>query len=183
MKRHIILTLLIFSFTGLCLAQTASFGIKGGMNLSNFTGEDVVRNRTKKGFIGGAFFCFNFTTFCIQPEILYTQKGCVSDFIITYNYVDIPVLVKIPLIRKYGISPYLGPAVSLLANVKFEGADFDFSQYVNSPDLGLVLGGEIKTPFKISLDVRYTMGLRKIFKEYDDDIKHSVFSIMIGLHS
>ncbi len=107
-----------------------------------------------------------------------------SDLIITYNYVDIPVLVKIPLIRKYGVSPYLGPAVSLLANVKFEPEyeDFDFSQYVNSPDLGLVLGGEIKTPFKISLDVRYTMGLRKIFKDYNYDIKHSVFSIMLGLH-
>jgi len=180
MIRRILVILMLTMFSGLCFAQTASFGIKGGVNLSNFIGEDAERNSTKTGFIGGAFFCFNFTTFCIQPEILYTQKGCVSDLIVTYNYVDIPVLVKIPLIRKYGVSPYLGPAVSLLANAKI--ADFDISQYVNSPDLGLVLGGEIKTPFKISLDVRYTMGLRKIFNDYNDDIKHSVFSIMLGLH-
>ena len=151
------------------------------MNISNIYGIECDRPDSRFGFIGGAFCDFDFVSFSIQPEVLFSQKGWKYNIGCRYNYFEIPVLIKIPLSQKFRISPYLGPAVSLLANAKIE--DFDFSQDVNSPDLGLVLGTEIKTPLKISLDVRYTMGLRKIFKEYNDDIKHSVFSIMIGLQS
>lgn len=181
MKRRTLVILILTMFSGLCFAQTASFGIKGGMNLSNFIGEDVERNRTKRGFIGGVFLNYKATSFYLQPEILYTQKGCVSDLNITYHYIETPVLFKIQVIKKYPIYPYLGPSISFLSSAKI--LDFDISSDINNPDLGLILGSEINIPYKISLDFRYNMSLRKLFKEYNYDIKHSVFTIMIGLHS
>lgn len=183
MKKRILAILILISFSALCFAQTASFGLKGGMNISNIYDTEGDGPDSRFGFIGGGFCDFDFVSFSIQPEVLFSQKGWKYDIGCRYNYFEIPVLIKIPLSHKLRVSPYLGPAVSLLANAKIE--DFNISQDVNSPDLGLVLGAEIKTKHKVSLDVRYTRGLRKIIKDepYESyDIKHSVFSIMFGLH-
>jgi hypothetical protein len=183
MKRRILVILILTTFSGLCFAQTATFGLKGGMNISNIYDTEGDGPDSRYGFIGGGFCDFDFVSFSIQPEVLFSQKGWKYDIGCRYNYFEIPVLIKIPLSQKFRVSPYLGPAASFLLNAKV--LDLDMSQYVVSPDIGLVLGAEIKTKHKVSLDMRYTRGLRKIIKDepYESyDIKHSVFSIMLGLH-
>ncbi|MDQ7797575.1 MAG: porin family protein [Candidatus Edwardsbacteria bacterium] len=183
MKKGLLVILILASFSALCFAQMATFGLKSGMNISNIYDTEGDGPDSRFGFIGGAFCDFDFVSFGIQPEVLFSQKGWKYDIGCRYNYFEIPVLIKIPLTKKFRVSPYLGPAANFLLNAKV--FDLDMSQYVVSPDIGLVLGAEIKTKHKVSLDIRYTRGLRKIIKDepYESyDIKHSVFSIMLGLH-
>ena len=66
-------------------SRNFKFGVKGGANLSNLRGDDVVASNDPTiriantdarltGFVGGAFVRFGSSLF-IQPELLLSQKG------------------------------------------------------------------------------------------------------------
>ncbi|RYE90836.1 MAG: PorT family protein, partial [Cytophagaceae bacterium] len=57
-------------------AQSASFGVKAGVSLTNVTGKDTQDAKNLVGFHGGlvANFAVN-DAFSIQPELLYSMKG------------------------------------------------------------------------------------------------------------
>ena len=89
-KIMIFLMILSFAFIGTLSAQGIGFGIKGGVNMAKFTGDDadiedlvvdVISDlNTDQEFIygplGGAFVTFNLSDrLAIQTEFLYTVKG------------------------------------------------------------------------------------------------------------
>ncbi len=118
-------------------AQTASFGIRGGANITNLSGdlqnEDLFKN--KIGFHAGATLNFpvigNFLS--IQPELLYSVKGFKYDEKVpvllglgnpgyreghvNYNYLDLPVLARIKAGPLYFEA---GPQVAYLLSVSNE---------------------------------------------------------------
>ncbi|GAB2552366.1 porin family protein [Rufibacter soli] len=128
---------LFFSLAVIAASFTAqaqsSFGIKGGVNYSNLSGDlkDESRYNNKIGFAGGLYFNAPVVGdfFSIQPEILYSNKGYKYDDneqttllgreyryegTSNFNYIDVPVLAKIkagPLFLE------AGPQVSYLINV------------------------------------------------------------------
>ena len=66
-------------------AEGMMFGIKGGLNMSNLTGDDATIGDTapsmKMGFGGGVFFNYAFTEiFAIQVEGLYMMKGATYEW-------------------------------------------------------------------------------------------------------
>ena len=57
------------------------FGVKGGLNLANLTGDDVGRHLDEDGHRAAASSCATSFTeiFAIQPELLFTMKGAKYD--------------------------------------------------------------------------------------------------------
>jgi outer membrane immunogenic protein len=202
MKRITILLLaavLVPVLAGNLSAQLPSFGIKGGVNMANYSGSDDSGDM-KLGAIGGAFACVDLIALKIQPEILFSQKGAKEDMSIggitytlstTENYIEIPVLLKYSFGAVVVPSIYAGPSFGMLmsatANASGSGVSgsTDIKNYLNGTDIGLVIGAEVKMPMKLSIEARYNMGLTKVPKEvsgYQPDAKNSTISVMLGYY-
>lgn len=115
-------------------AQGIRIGVKGGANLSNLSGDLTNEDRyeNKFGFHGGVMLNVGLLDdgfLSIQPEVLFSQKGFTYaddeftiggnrfkyDGDVTYNYIDVPVLLKIKAGSVYFEA---GPQYSYLLKVK-----------------------------------------------------------------
>lgn len=156
-----------------------SVGIKGGLNLSKYTGEVNSEALIKAGFNGGLVGNYEISDrFAVQAEVLFTTKGYKTDMAtdssyfrsyIKLNYIEIPILLKASFGNPQGIQAFAlaGPNFSFLTSGKssYEYSYFgglskgsgeqDIKQYYNTFDLGLSIGG----------GVSYAMGMGKIFAE------------------
>lgn len=158
----VLITALVFSLPQYCSAQGLSLGIKGGLNMASIAGADAGSPIMKPGLVGGAYATIDLMFVNIQPEALYSQKGLKRDdggitITVHYNYLEIPVLLKFPLGKIIVPSIYAGPSFGMLMSADIEG--IDIKDGLKSSDLGLVFGVDVKTPVKLSVDARYTMGL------------------------
>lgn len=86
-------------------AAEAQFGVKGGINLVDFFGDDVEEAESRPRLAGGASFdIFSLGPITLSPEIYYAQKGA-EEFQsrlvqgepaeVSLSYVEVPVLVRI----------------------------------------------------------------------------------------
>lgn len=114
----------------LFFAQTYSFGVKTGLNLSSISDDGKADNKMKTGFNGGIFANVALTDkFSIQPEVLYNTMGAKStlnldadkepsDYKTKLGYLYIPIMFQ------YNIAPHLyieaGPEFSFLMNASSE---------------------------------------------------------------
>ena len=171
-------------------------------DLTDLFGED---QKSRIGFCAGGFITFNITDmFAIQPEVLYTMKGTKYEeeilgetlkVWIKLDYLEIPVLVKIIVPTPGGVKPFLfaGPvlALKLSGKIKAEYAgeseeDDIEDEDMKSTDFGLVIGAGVDFGLgvpgtgKMTLDVRYSLGLSTISAFEGDDVKNGVFSLMVG---
>lgn len=112
------------------LRENITFGIKGGVNLSNIydSNEEDFDAEGKIGFVAGAFLGIPLGPVVgIQPEILYSQRGFQAtgsnllgdyEFKRTTNYLDVPLFLAIKP------SPVLtllaGPQFSFLLDEKYD---------------------------------------------------------------
>lgn len=133
MKKLIIA--LVFVLSGVSFAQAQSFGVRGGANISNLSGDlrNEERFENKVGFHAGAILNFGIVDdfFSIQPELLYSVKGFKNsdeEFTllgqtrrregkVNYNYLDLPILAKIKAGPLYFEA---GPQASYLLSVNNE---------------------------------------------------------------
>jgi hypothetical protein len=155
----------------------------------------------RTGIIAGGFVKIGLMPgFAIQPELLYAMKGdkesaSVGGLSATatakFDYIEVPVLLKYSFGAVIVPSIYVGPTLSLLSSAKFEQTmngtttTGDIKSYMKSTDLGLAVGAEVKTPFKLSVEARYTMSLATIDKATSvgtADVKNSVISLMVGYY-
>jgi hypothetical protein len=104
--------------------NSVSFGVKGGLNISNvYDSEgDTYSADPKTGFAAGAFVHIPIGGFFgVQPELMFSQKGYVTSGSVlgldystsrTSNYLDIPILFAI---KPIGMATLLiGPQYSYL---------------------------------------------------------------------
>jgi hypothetical protein len=114
MKKILLSLALLAGFAGAANAQTGvKYGVKGGFNLSSYTGGGDIGSSTgwKPGFAAGVLVNFGFTDLLsLQLEGLYSQKGVFIDqanysgtplnqyngqqYRSTLSYIDVPVLLK-----------------------------------------------------------------------------------------
>lgn len=92
---------------------------------------------------------------------------------------------------KFGL--FLGPSISFLlsSNEKWEfkgtylgqshtaNGEDDRSEFTESTDLSLSLGGEIRMN-KLLFDIRYDLGLSKVAEGDDNDFSNRTISLLIG---
>ena len=182
MKKLLLLSIFIFlGLSNSIIAQNIDFGLKTGLNISNFTGGDADRNNIFSFHAGGfAEFKLN-QKFSLQPEILYSRQGSEAK-----NTVKVKVdYLAIPLMTKYYLSKNIsfeaGPQVSFLINDK---ADFNDSSIpdaetdASSFDFGLNLGIAYNINSNLFAQVRYNYGITTVAE--NPDIENSVFQISLG---
>jgi hypothetical protein len=184
-------------------AQPIGFGLKGGLNFSNFGGDDAGTWDSRTGFSFGGFLVSSFSDMLfIQPELLFTTKGATTTSTfgtgdretrrLKFSYLEFPILGK--LVIPFSSSnlqpilyagPYLAFKVSSRLHIERENMDTESSYgEARTTDFGLVFGGGVGLPVRanlITLEIRYGMGLTS-FDDSDDNlsIKHNVVMVMVS---
>lgn len=205
-KKLIYCCFMLTLLSGVTYGQNA-FGGKIGIQLATWDGDEEIIGDNLESILGfqlGAFFEIGITeTFSIQPEFLFIQKGVKSSIeetifgetikaedAISLNYVEVPVLAKIDILKGEGTQffivagPSFGYALSgkqkskLTASGTTEtstddiefGDDDGFARF----DISAALGAGVSIPAgpgRFILDARYLFGLSNLFDEDDEDFK------------
>lgn len=205
MKKVLLTAAAVMTF-GLMQAQEVKFGAKVGLNISNVSG-DIEESKNKVGFQIGGFAEIKVTDkFSIQPEMLYSTQGTKADQ--TYadadgsfnidltqklNYLNIPVMAKYYVDKKFYVEA--GPQIGFLlsAEQKAEASGVYFGQPVNetetvdnksslnSTDFGVNIGLGYNFSDKVGANLRYTSGLSDVDKDAkDSEIYNSNIGISIS---
>ena len=100
MKRIFLVAIAVMAF-GFTNAQQTRFGIKGGLNITTYSGGDYWDANSLVGFqIGGFAEIKVIERLAIQPEVLFSTQGAsldspVGDFDDKLNYINVPDLVRL----------------------------------------------------------------------------------------
>jgi hypothetical protein len=197
------LALAVFALAGSAAAQDMQFGVKGGLSLAKFGGEDNdlgdVEPDIRTGVAAGAFLSFPLgDRVSLQPEALFVQKGAAYalediDATLKVDYVEVPLFLKARL-GGDGIRPYLlaGPYVGFRVKAEGEGEVDDENTNVTdledetkSTDYGVTggVGVEFGSDGAFLLEARYTRGLTSVDareEEEANDIKNSAWLFLVG---
>jgi len=169
-------------------------GIKLGLNMATVSGNDVPDGvEMKIGLSAGGFLVWSLNdAMAIQPELLFSQKGAGYDYSVetslNANYLEIPVLFKWMPAMEGAVKPNLviGPGLGILmsAEIDADGDTTDVKDDANTMDVGLILGvgaDYALTQGKVTVDLRYEMGLTDTVKDNDGDpVTNSVISVLVG---
>lgn len=169
-------------------AQTApAFGIRGGVNFASFSDSKQEVDSRRVGLMAGAYAVvpISGTSFSIQPEVLYTQKGAeINDVEINFSYIEIPVLARIDFAAERNLSPhlYLGPYAGINVNAEENPPAQEglprAEERANNFVYGLAVGGGVDIN-KINIGLRYSYDLEEAFAELQD-ARHRAISIVVG---
>ncbi len=182
---------------------TFDLGVKGGLSMAKVKfsdAEEPFSSLNKPVF--GVFFSLNLNTFfSIQPEVyllktggyIEMDKGEIYRYELAFDYIHVPVLAKIKLIREGSMRPILfaGPAFGFLTKAMekyyIDGVldeEQDVKEYLKSSNISVVFGGGVEfvlDKILLVLDVRYDLGLANINNDGDTTIKTNALMIMAGV--
>ena len=227
MKKSAFLVASLFAAAAVSSAQAQDIrlGFRAGANYSNLAGninhQDTYNN--KVGFLGGVILNVPVTSdgfFSVQPEVLYSQKGFENkpteytttilgvgntqkrEGKVNYNYIDVPVLLKI---NAGGFIAEAGPQYSYLLTANNETKVTNTAQPNGTPrvtedqnktdvsgfnrnELGYVAGVGYQADNGLSLSLRYNGALSDFVKSdnrayFNGDLKnarHSAFQLSLG---
>lgn len=196
--KKIILTVAAVCAFGFASAQESKFGIKGGMNLANFSG-DVEDNSTKVGFNVGGFVEIKISEkFSVQPELLFSTQGAQSKYTedtikfkeeLNLSYINIPVMAKFYVADKFSLEA--GPQIGFLVSAKAKAEvtdginssseEGDVKDGFKSTDFGFNLGTGYDFTDNLSAGVRYNLGLSNILKDSGSTkLQNTVFSVSVA---
>lgn len=168
--------------------RTSNTGIKGGYNLAavSFDGDSETEQRHAfhLGFYSESFVA---ESIALQIELLYSQQGYKlkyngGTFTQKLDYINLPFLLKLYPLKNFFLE--VGPQIGLAISHKEEFDDnfglFDTSQEFNpsSFDWGINFGGGFKTNSRVTLGVRYHIGLGDIYDEGSP--KNRVWQFSLG---
>ncbi len=190
MKKSILSALLVMTFVFANAQATGSrFGIKGGVNFPNSSG-DFHENETLIGYQVGIFSEIKpEETYGIQPELLYSTHGVKNKFVkdgiaynndIKFSYLNLPILAKYFITE--GLTVQAGPQIGFLMHAEENG--INITDHVKTIDFGLDFGIGYNFLEVCSVDLRYNLGLSNAVDFHVGDnnykIKNSVFSLAFG---
>jgi len=195
--------------TGTKYEPSAHFGLRGGINFSNFykVGENVTDQDVKFGYNVGIFAKAPVVgIFSIQTELLLLSKGTSSTYEMgppllgpgngqldfNLNYLELPVLAVFNLNRYINIHGGVYGAYLLSANTRNTSDNSNYNDYeelnkgdYNSFDYGLCAGAGLDL-YPIVLGIRYDYGLRQIglsdHAQYvTNDARNSCLQVYAGI--
>jgi hypothetical protein len=196
------LIMVTFSSNIILAQQTdeASFGFKGGVNFTNFNGNDANNVEQLTGFNLGAFGKFPIgEVFSIQPELYYTTKGSrvtfdnlTSSSTAKYNldYLELPLIFTANVVENFNL--HLGPYASYLIRSKVRNETpeslftFNSNDY-NKLDAGIAGGVGIDIG-NLGIGARYYYGFLKVGKDGEvvnnsnryPNSRNSVFNVYLA---
>ncbi len=203
-KIMLIMVILSVVFIGILPAQGLGFGVKGGLNMAKFSGDDAdFEGMADPGFVIGptigGFITYNLSDkLAIQPEFLYTAKGSSYnideegfewDFKFKMNWLDIPVLAVYQLLDNVNV--FAGPLlefylngeidseISFMGESESETEDIE-SDDVNSLGFGLIFGGTYMVTDNLGIEARYALGLTSMDSE--DNLKNNGLQVLVNYY-
>jgi hypothetical protein len=178
MKKTMLLFLTVFlAMIGLAQRGNVQFGIKGGVNLADYS-DNVNTSGFRTGFhIGGlAHIHTRNPRLGIQPELVFSTQGAdFNDGTQQVDYINIPVLLQ--YLGRGGLRLETGPQVGALVAAKFEendGDEFSIKNSFKQSDFGWAFGIGFISSSGLGLDARYNLGLSDITKGRGD-VKNRVW--------
>lgn len=195
MKKALLSLALLAGFAGAAHAQsgTLKYGVKGGFNLSSYSGSEAGDVKFKPGFSAGAALMYGFTDLVnLEIDALYSQKGTLvenytpatganknTNFRSTVQYIDVPVLAHLTTGEDgKGFFFELGPQASFLVGVRDftrpDGAGAGSSSEVqtntttdnlNKVAIGYAGGLGYQLTSGLGLGVRYTGDFSNVYKD------------------
>ena len=168
-----ILLIAIIFLGSLTTINAQSFGIKGGFNFSNFTGNDANDFNVLTSFHGGLVAEMHLlNALSVQPELLYSMQGAkTKEETYKLNYISLPVVFKLYFTDGFNI--HVGPQVGLLISESDNFTPYDSTTY----DLGFAGGAEFFFADNLSVQARYNAGATKISD--NREIKNSALQLSL----
>lgn len=164
------------------------FGVKAGINASNFAG-DLQNNKMRNGLhIGFVSEIIVSDQFSIQPELLYSAQGYKNETPGSFSkskfdYINLPILVKYYAVDKLSIEA--GPQVGFLLNSvnRSNNGNTDINDQ-STVDFGIDLGLGYELPSGVFFQGRYNLGITNANNAANADAfkyTNSVFQLSIGV--
>jgi hypothetical protein len=167
---------------------SAQLGFKAGLTFATLSEDDASPDfKNQTGFAAGVAIGLplGIPILRLQPELLYVEKGAKvePDTEVKIAYLEVPVLFRVN-IPSPGITPFAvaGPMASLRLSCEIDAEDCD--QDVESVDYGVALGAGLRFggPLGLTLEGRYTAGLKNINKVSEGiDNKTRTFMVLAGV--
>jgi hypothetical protein len=201
-----VITLLLASITTNAQQEYFEYGFKGGLNLSNISGDEVSNYDTRTSMnIGGYGLYKILPKLGIQAELLYSEQGFSERFnseevdideiksLTRMQYINLPVLVSYNLIEQLWIEG--GVQVGYLVNAEeeeekrfidgsgqliSETETIDQTSRYESLELGLLIGLRYKLSQNFMIQARYEKSINDIDKELAGDQFNEVWSFSVG---
>jgi hypothetical protein len=180
--KKVLLIFILFLFAESIHAQLR-FGVKAGLNYSNFTSKDQLLSTEGTSWQVGLLSQFKIPLvgLGIQPELLYSinkgEDNSVGYFTVPINlrWQPLPIPLIKPIIL---VGPYFGYAVNFKG---FSGLNKDD---ISRFDWGIGLGAGVEI-WKLQISGRYNWGLQNISVKSLQDIrelswKNNVFSVSLA---
>ncbi len=181
-------------FVALLFMSTASFsqgfqlGIKGGVNISNYTGGNIESDALVGFHVGGLFNFMLGKAFSIQPEVLFSSQGAKYNNAGTtsnlkVSYINVPVMAKLNFGNVYLEA---GPQVGFRAGQDAHNGNQTINDFAKNLDLSIGGGIGYHSKSGFGLGGRYMAGISKVgdFKtsttnSINPDFKNSVIQISV----
>lgn len=191
------MVVVLLAIASLAGAQNFSFNVKGGLNLSNLSG-DVEDNKVKPGFHIGVGADYNFApNMAIQSALLYSAKGAKADLegidiTLNANYLQLPVhfAYKIDAAPGTKVVLHAGPYIAYGVGGEIKGKESGVTVAIDTfdGDIGLMkrldagLGLGVSTEFvPILLDLGWDMGLINVARDSgNESVKNQNAYLTIG---
>jgi hypothetical protein len=168
MKKTIIFAATLFALCSV-KAQTAHFGIKGGLNASSLNSTPSNSDmQTKIGFNLGllAHIHTSSNQWAIQPEIYYSDEGAKSksnsSASLNLGFINVPVLVQYMFDNGFRIEA--GPQVGFLINAKSKSSNVSVNVKDNfkKTNFSIPVGLGYLTSSGLGFDARYNFGISNL---------------------
>ena len=192
--------------TGNSFAQvTWDYGVKGGIDFANITGDDTDSlgvDTSKIGAVGGAFLTAHLNDdFAVRVEGLFVQRGAKREAgeytgKLKLDYFEIPLLavIKLPVTETVMIYGFAGPSIAfnLSAEVTNKGPDVpaadrerDLDDEIKGIDYGFAVGSGFEVDLggaSILFEGRWVYGLNSINDTARElDINNINYALMAGV--
>jgi hypothetical protein len=186
MKKEIcVIAMLLFSITFFGQKSKKEegivFGIKGGLNVSNFINSDIEKQSMRYGYhIGVVSEIFISSKSSFQPELIYSSQGNIQDGVkYKFEYINIPTIFRFYIKDKLSIDS--GPQMGFLVNSfeKRNDGKNDIKDQ-NTFDLALCLGVTYDFKNNIFVQSRYNLGLLNINQSDTFKYQNSVIQFTVG---
>ena len=172
--KNALLAIILSLYTTPLLAQV-KFGLKAGGMLSNVAAEGIGLSssgnqaETKFSYLTGVAAILPIHQhFRVHAELLYSNKGALGDiygrdYSNNYHYLSLPLLLRYQVIDRLSVG--IGPELDYLFGVyqrSEAGSSFPMSSYYKPLDLGINLDVQYDLLDKLSLGLRYNLGVYDI---------------------
>ena len=163
------------------------FGVVAGQNIATIKSQKGDSQDIITGLVGGAVFQMVWPKgFALQPEVLYSQKGCIftgEGLRYDIDYIEIPVKIMYRLhmseVKPFAfVAPYGAYAIRLKEKGDIVGDDV-YSNKINKLDYGIGAGAGFDV-WKIQLSFKYSWGFARVIDE-TFPVRNKVFTLSAGL--